>query len=138
MSDKISGKCHSIPSTLNCSCFFVVSMAMVAILNPKWPPIYKNPPIWAKFGFQVDYDVANWYPKFTEMLSTMRDEDKRRSFWKLKFLSLKIMCTHVRQNFWKVSSNSEHFKFFVFFVGQYSYNLMLTSNCIAMCQPYRY
>ena len=22
---------------------------------------YKNPPIWAKFGFQVDYDVANWY-----------------------------------------------------------------------------
>ena len=31
----------------------------------------------------------------------------------LKFLSLKIMCTHVRQNFWKVSSNSEHFNFFV-------------------------
>ena len=26
----------------------------------------------------------------------------------LKFLSLKIMCTHVRQNFWKFSSNSEH------------------------------
>jgi hypothetical protein len=26
----------------------------------------------------------------------------------LKFLSLKIMCMHVRQNFWKVSSNSEH------------------------------
>ena len=26
----------------------------------------------------------------------------------LKFLRLKIMCTHVRQNFWKVSSNSEH------------------------------
>jgi hypothetical protein len=23
-------------------------------------------------------------------------------------LSLKIMCTHVRQNFWKVSSNSKH------------------------------
>ena len=21
--------------------------------------IKKNPPIWAKFGFQVDYDVAN-------------------------------------------------------------------------------
>jgi hypothetical protein len=29
--------------------------AMVAILPPK----YKNPPIWAKLGFQVDYDVAN-------------------------------------------------------------------------------
>jgi hypothetical protein len=26
----------------------------------------------------------------------------------LKFLSLKIIHTHVRQNFWKVSSNSEH------------------------------
>ena len=26
----------------------------------------------------------------------------------LKFLSLKIMCTRVRQNFWKVSSNSKH------------------------------
>jgi hypothetical protein len=35
----------------------------------------------------------------------------------LKFLSLKIMCTHVRQNFWKASSNSEHFKFFCFFCG---------------------
>ena len=27
--------------------------------NPKWPPKYKNPLIWTKFGFQVDYDVAN-------------------------------------------------------------------------------
>jgi hypothetical protein len=35
---------------------------MVAILNPKCPPKYKNPPIWTKFGFQVDYDVVNWYP----------------------------------------------------------------------------
>jgi hypothetical protein len=32
---------------------------MATILNPKWSPKYKNPPIWAKFGFQVDYDVAN-------------------------------------------------------------------------------
>jgi Ulp1 family protease len=45
--------------------------AMVAILNPKWPPKYHNPPIWAKFGFQVYYDVANWYPNFTGMLSVM-------------------------------------------------------------------
>jgi hypothetical protein len=30
---------------------------MVAILNQKWPPKYKNSPIWVKFGFQVDYDV---------------------------------------------------------------------------------
>jgi hypothetical protein len=33
--------------------------AMVAILNPKWLPKYKNPPIGTKFGFQVHYDVAN-------------------------------------------------------------------------------
>jgi hypothetical protein len=33
--------------------------SMAAILNPKWPPKYQNPLIWAKFGFQVDYDVAN-------------------------------------------------------------------------------
>ena len=26
-----------------------------------WYPRYKIPPLWAKFGFQVDYDVANWY-----------------------------------------------------------------------------
>ena len=32
---------------------------MTTILDSKWPPKYKNPPIWAKFGFQVDYDVAN-------------------------------------------------------------------------------
>ena len=50
----ISIKFHPIPSTLNLSCFFVATAAI------------------------------------------------------LKFLSLKIMCTHVRQNFWKLSSNSEH------------------------------
>jgi hypothetical protein len=32
--------------------------AMVAILNPKWPPKYKNLPIWAKFGF--------WKPNFAQ------------------------------------------------------------------------
>ena len=31
----------------------------------------KNPPIWANFGLQVDYDAGNWYPNFTGMLSTM-------------------------------------------------------------------
>ena len=54
---------------------------MAAILNPKWPPKYKNPPNWTKFGFQVDYDVANWYPNFTWMLSTMsRCADYFRNF----------------------------------------------------------
>ena len=50
----ISIKFHPIPSTLNCSRFFVATTAF------------------------------------------------------LKYLSGKIMCTHVRQNFWKVPSNSEH------------------------------
>ena len=36
--------------------------AMAAILNPKWPPKYKNPLIWANKKFQVDYDVVNRYP----------------------------------------------------------------------------
>jgi hypothetical protein len=33
-------------------------LAMLAIFS-KWPPKYKNPPIGTKFGFQIDYDVAN-------------------------------------------------------------------------------
>jgi hypothetical protein len=33
--------------------------AMVAILNQKWSPKYKDPAIWAKFGFQHDR-VKNW------------------------------------------------------------------------------
>jgi hypothetical protein len=83
--------------------------AMAAILNPKWPPKYKNPPIWPKFGFQVDYDVVIFIVGF----SSNSEHFKFFTFFVamaaiLKFLSLKIMCTHVRQNFWKVSSNSKH------------------------------
>jgi hypothetical protein len=37
---------------------------LAAILNPKWPPKYKTPPIWAKFGFQVDYDDPPIWKKF--------------------------------------------------------------------------
>ena len=33
--------------------------AMAAILNPKWPPNYKDSPILTTFGFQIDYDVPN-------------------------------------------------------------------------------
>jgi hypothetical protein len=35
----------------------------------------------------------------------------------LKFSSLKIIYTHAIQHFYEVSSNSEHFKFFTFFVA---------------------
>jgi hypothetical protein len=44
----------------------------------------------------------------------------------LKFLSLKIMCTHVRQNFWKTSSNSEHFNYF------------LCKTCCPISRPFRF
>ena len=46
--------------------------------------------------------------KFHPISSTLNFS---RLLWQraiLKFLSLNIMCTHVRQNFWKVSSNFEH------------------------------
>jgi hypothetical protein len=35
-------------------------------MDSKWPPKYKNPPIWAKFGFQVIYNST----KFHEILSS--------------------------------------------------------------------
>jgi hypothetical protein len=109
--------------------------AMVAILNPKWPPKYKNPPIWAKFGFQVDYDVANWYPNFRGMLSTMsRCADYFRNFQNgcrcLEFFS--DMCVH---NFeaWKFQNghhcHKKHGKIKVLGIG---WNLieMLYGMCI--------
>ena len=42
----------------------------------------------------------------------------------LKFLSLKIMCTHVRQNFWKVSSNSEHHSKLTMNINLHHHNLL--------------
>jgi hypothetical protein len=42
-----------------CTIWRPFKFAMVAILNQKWPPKYKNPAIWAKFGFQHDR-VKNW------------------------------------------------------------------------------
>jgi hypothetical protein len=42
-----------------CTIWRPFCFAMAAIFNPKWQPKYINPTIWTKFGFQVDYDVAN-------------------------------------------------------------------------------
>ena len=42
----------------------------------------------------------------------------------LKFLSLKIMCTHVRQTFWKVSSNSEHHSKPIMNINSQHHNLL--------------
>jgi hypothetical protein len=41
---------------------FTGSKTCCTIWQPFWfamAAILKTPPIWAKFGFQVDYDVAN-------------------------------------------------------------------------------
>ena len=43
---------------------FTGSKTCCTILRPfqfaKWPPKYKNPPIWAKFGTSLDMIVKNW------------------------------------------------------------------------------
>jgi hypothetical protein len=55
--------------------------AMAVILNPKWPPKYKNPPIWTKFGFQVDYDVApKWSPYGAACLTSCKYPFSLKSF----------------------------------------------------------
>jgi hypothetical protein len=57
--------------------------AMAAILNPKWGSKYKNPSIWAKFGFQVDFDVGElismiWEPYYDPLCRNIH-----RSIWQL-------------------------------------------------------
>jgi hypothetical protein len=52
----------------------VTWFGMVAILNQKWPPKYKNPPIWAKFGFQHDR-VKNWALIILKTKSTTLSDD---------------------------------------------------------------
>jgi hypothetical protein len=56
---KIQWKWIFTGSKTCCTIWRTFWFAMAAILNPKWLPKYKNPPIWAKFGFQVDFDVGN-------------------------------------------------------------------------------
>jgi hypothetical protein len=60
--------------------------AMAAILNPKWLPKYPNPPIWTKFGFQIDYDGANLYPSLVcyggHFESKMAPKYKNPPIWK--------------------------------------------------------
>jgi hypothetical protein len=56
---KFQWKWISTGSKTCCTIWRQCWFAMAAILNPKWQPKYKNPPIWTKFGFKVEYDVAN-------------------------------------------------------------------------------
>ena len=76
-----------LPSRLRCcELKSIVCFVMVAILNTKWPPKYKNPPIWTKCGFQVDYHVANWYESLVcydgHFESKMAAKIKNPPIWK--------------------------------------------------------
>ena len=70
-------------------------VAMAAILNPKWPPKYKNLPILAKFGFLVDFVLANWYPSSFLELGAM--------LWSFRsyhiLLLLLLLLFHFPRNF---------------------------------------
>jgi hypothetical protein len=73
-------------------------------LNPKWPPKYKNPPIWKKFDFQVEYDVANWYQSFAMMaiLSVVSDFNENwylGVFWNEELVGNDETCIHMPE-FW--------------------------------------
>jgi hypothetical protein len=65
-------------------------------LNPKWPPKYKNPPIWTKFAFQVDYDVANWYPSLVcyggHFVSKMAAKIQKSSDWDEIWFPSRLWC----------------------------------------------
>jgi hypothetical protein len=75
---------------------------MVAILNQKWPPKYKNPPIWAKFGFQVDFNHSKpkWSPYGVACLTPCKDPFTLKSVHFLIF----ILATNHFENF----KNKEH------------------------------
>jgi hypothetical protein len=68
--------------------------AMTTILNPKWPSKYKNPPIWAKFGFQVDYDVVDIPTQFHEL-------DERNTF----FLNPPFLFPWQLRQSWSIDSD---------------------------------
>ena len=69
---------------------------MAAILNPKWPPKYKYLPIWTKFFFQVDYDVANWYPSLLcyggHLKSKMAAKLPKSSDWDEIWFPSRLWC----------------------------------------------
>ena len=59
----------------------------------------------------------------------------------LKFPSLKIMCTHVRQNFWKISSNSKHHSKPTMNINSQHHNLLGNqispkSEDFCICRPF--
>ena len=71
-------------------------VAMAAILNPKWPPKYKNLPILAKFGFLVDFVLANWYPSSFLELGAMLWSFRS---YHILLLLLLLLLFHFQRNF---------------------------------------
>ena len=62
----------------------------------------KNPPIWTKFGFQVGYDVANWYPSLVVKLSMVSDFNANwylGVFWSEEIIGNDETCIHMPE-FW--------------------------------------
>ena len=52
--NRFQWKCIFTGSKSCCTVWQPFRFPMVVILNQKWPPQYKNPPIWTKFGFHHD------------------------------------------------------------------------------------
>ena len=91
---------------------------------------YKNPPIWAKFGFQVDYDVANWYPSLvcygSHFDSKMAAKIQKSSdlgdiwfpsgFWCWELISMvwepyyDPLCRNIHRSMWQLFGGLEKFK----------------------------
>jgi hypothetical protein len=86
-------------------------------LNPKWPPKYKYPPIWVKFGFQIDFDVANWYPWFG-------------SFIMIHFV---VISTVVCGSYWGIGKNQNGCRChgiggFLYFGGHFVFKMATIAN----------
>ena len=98
-----------------CTIWRPFQFAMVAILNPKWPPKYKNPPIWQNLlskkqplFLRIDNRFWNWEPYYDpsdHIISCYYSS----SFFLSFFLLSKVCLTHFsempRSNFMKPCRN---------------------------------
>ena len=77
---------------------------LISIIGLLWWPFWiqnghqntKNPPIWTKFGFQVEYDVANWYPLLVcyggHFESKMATKIQKASDWDEIWFPSRLRC----------------------------------------------
>ena len=63
---------------------------------------YKNPPIWEKFGFQVYYDVANWYPSLVCYGARNWMKLSRNFVWRVYTLFWGLEISEWSQKTWKI------------------------------------